>query len=541
MKLIFHIFKKDLRHHWPAALVCIALLTLYTWDQPRHWGNNLPEVRFLPTLLRYLPLFLALSWIFLLVRTVQDESLVGNRQFWITRPYRWPALLAAKLLMALFFVHFPHFLAQVILLKLAFFPVAPAFYGLLQIQLMLFYLITLPAFVIGAVTRSIGQAVLAALGLALCLLGFAYIAFQFPNVAFAGDTFDGLQATVLLVAAVSIIVVQFAYRLTRASWYVLAGFFAVVAFLIFLGGTPRIIERNMPLPTAAHPLPARFKFDPTVSFQHEEGSKLETFRTETRLELPFLVEDLPDNTLVQIAGVKLDLDLPTGEHWTSSWHSSYEEIIPGRTRVWPSVDIDRSMVDQLNSSSINARLSLALNVYRTGASSSVFLRGDSLRLPEDTRCTQDRFSSRLRCFSALKSPRALLVYADLPNAECHPATDGLAEPWAAAPAFFANLSESTSPDFDFTPVHETLVSLSRRHIYEDLGASIPLCSGTSLVLAHTKFQYTVRTEIGLGNIRLGNYAPTYPRRILPRIPRTLPHNSTGTLSSNFPPPMIRDR
>src|SRR5256885_17254904 len=89
MRLILHIFKKDFRHHWPALLVSFAILAVFVWDQPRHWTVHPPDLRFVSSLLQYLPLFLSLAWVFLLIRIVQDESLVGDRQFWLTRPYKW--------------------------------------------------------------------------------------------------------------------------------------------------------------------------------------------------------------------------------------------------------------------------------------------------------------------------------------------------------------------------------------------------------------------------------------------------------------------
>ena len=541
MKLILHIFKKDFRHHWPALLVSLAILAIYVWDQPRHWTIHPPDPRFFSSLLRYMPLFLSLAWAFLLIRIVQSESLVGDRQFWLTRPYTWRTLLAEKLLAALLLVHLPLFLAQLLLLKLAFYPVLDSVSGLLQIQLMLFALLTLPAFVVGSLTRTIGQASLVVLGLLLVLFGIASLMLVFPSLDFSPDNFGDLMAIITLVGAVSVVLVQFVFRKTRISWYIIAACLASYAVLLLVGANPALQTRSMPLPTAAHPLPAKLTFDSNVSFQHQPGEQLESYGLDTQIELPFLLGEIPADSVVRIAGIKLDMDLPSGEHWTSYWHSSFETLIPGRTRVWPSVTIKRAVFDQIRNSSVQARLSLAFNVYRVGASSSIFVMGDSLRLPGDTRCTRDQFLSRMRCFSALKSPGAFVLLADLPNQSCSAQADRNSDPWAAAPAFYADLSESSTPEFDFTPIQESSVSLTRMHAYEDLAADVPLCSGTSLVLARTTFQYTVRTEIDLGNIRLSNYVPSYPRQIIPKIPRPPSRNPSDTLSFNFLPPGVIGR
>lgn len=535
MKLMLHIFKKDVRHHWLALLVSLAVLAIYVWDQPRQWTVREPEFRFFSSLLRYLPLFLSLAWAFLLIRIVQGESLVGDRQFWLTRPYKWHTLLAAKLFAALLLLHLPLFLAQLLLLKLAFYPVLASVSGLLQIHLMLFGFLTLPAFVVASITRTVGQATLIALGLFLLLLGIASLSLLFPSLNFSADNYDDIQVIIVLVAAISVVVVQFAYRKTRLSWCIIAAPIASTIALVFISGNLDLQNRSMPLPTAAHPLPAKLTFDSNVSFQHQPGEQLDSFGLDPRLELPFLLQGIPENSLVQIAGVKLDLDLSSGEHWTSYWHSQSEILVPGRTRVWPSITVKRAIFDQNRNSSVNARLSLAVNVYRVGGSSSIFVMGDSLRLPDDTRCTRDQLLSRMRCFSAIKSPGGFVLFADLPNAGCAAPSERDDDSWAAAPAVYTSLSDSSTPDFDFTPVRETYVYLSRQHVYEDRGTNVPLCSGSTLVLARTKFQYTVRTEIDLGNIRVSNYVPSYPRQIIPKIPRAPSRSPSDTLSLNFLP------
>src|SRR5579859_656183 len=208
MKIIFHIFKKDFRRHCPEFLVSLIFLAIFLWDQPRQWTVHPPEFRFFSSLLRYLPHFLSLSWAFLLIRLVQGESLVGDRQFWLTRPYKWHTLLSAKLLAALLLVHLPLFLAQLLLLKLAFYPVLASVPGLLQIQFMFFSIITLGSFVVGSITRGVGEAALVVLGLFLLLLAIASLSFVFPSLNFSLDDFDDVIACVAFAAATTIVVVN---------------------------------------------------------------------------------------------------------------------------------------------------------------------------------------------------------------------------------------------------------------------------------------------------------------------------------------------
>src|ERR1700739_4313976 len=116
MNQVWNIFRKDARRHWPEIAASLAALLAFAWLDIRRWSQGdsfaatsffvLIDSQFLPGLLNAL---LPLSWMFLIVRVVQGESLVGDRQFWITRPYDWKQLMAAKALFVLAFINLPFF------------------------------------------------------------------------------------------------------------------------------------------------------------------------------------------------------------------------------------------------------------------------------------------------------------------------------------------------------------------------------------------------------------------------------------------------
>jgi hypothetical protein len=110
MKQIVHIFRKDLRHHWPEVLVSLALLIAFTWDEPSQWlpDREIMEASRLHSFVYgSLLVLLVLSWGLLIVRVIQSERLAGDRQYWITRPVEWKKLLAAKLLFIAVFADAP--------------------------------------------------------------------------------------------------------------------------------------------------------------------------------------------------------------------------------------------------------------------------------------------------------------------------------------------------------------------------------------------------------------------------------------------------
>src|SRR5439155_11374187 len=100
---ILHIFRKDVRQHWPEIGASIAILGAYAWhESTRPTGLDYPVGWNL--FLHWLPRLLALAWGFLIVRVVQGERLVGDRQFCVTRPYEWKRLLSSKMLCVLIFL-----------------------------------------------------------------------------------------------------------------------------------------------------------------------------------------------------------------------------------------------------------------------------------------------------------------------------------------------------------------------------------------------------------------------------------------------------
>ena len=90
MSQTLHIFRKDIRHHWPEILVSLLLLAAFVWHERAEWSGNFPSFSLLQILFSFVDTLLPLSWCLMIVRLVHEESLVGDRQFWVTRPYEWP-------------------------------------------------------------------------------------------------------------------------------------------------------------------------------------------------------------------------------------------------------------------------------------------------------------------------------------------------------------------------------------------------------------------------------------------------------------------
>ena len=94
MRKIAALARKDLRYIWPHLLAVLPLMFVFATND-------------LDLLTRHAPVLVATAWQLLYLATpvaiwslvaalVHGEPLVGDRQYWLTRPFTWYHLAAAK-------------------------------------------------------------------------------------------------------------------------------------------------------------------------------------------------------------------------------------------------------------------------------------------------------------------------------------------------------------------------------------------------------------------------------------------------------------
>lgn len=161
MKQALHIFAKDARHFWPEILVSLAVTAVFAWmyaDTWRHEGLFETERhRVLQQLAVIAMVLMPVSWWVLITRMAQAESLAGDKQWWVTKPYEWTELLGAKLLFIVAFVLGPFLVAQCVLLEEAGFHWHEYLPGLgLNLLFALGFLVG-PILALAAVTSGLGR------------------------------------------------------------------------------------------------------------------------------------------------------------------------------------------------------------------------------------------------------------------------------------------------------------------------------------------------------------------------------------------------
>src|ERR1051326_1333855 len=134
MSQAMHIFKKDVRYLWLEISLFVALVSLFG-GRDYEWSEIL----------------LPVTAVFFIVRLIQAETIPGDTQFWITRPYRWRSLLAAKLLFILTFISAPVLVARIVIIERSGFPLSFEIVPLLWSQLLMFAGFCLPVAALAAV------------------------------------------------------------------------------------------------------------------------------------------------------------------------------------------------------------------------------------------------------------------------------------------------------------------------------------------------------------------------------------------------------
>ena len=148
MKQALHIFKKDVRRLWLLISILIVTIVLFALELNLRIGlrwtsNSLAELLVVP-----------LIW-FLISLAIHEESLPGENQFWLTRPYDRRSLLLAKIMMAVVVVALPLFIADCVILSERSFSVAGNFGGLILRQFVKAAWLIVPPFAVASVTRNL--------------------------------------------------------------------------------------------------------------------------------------------------------------------------------------------------------------------------------------------------------------------------------------------------------------------------------------------------------------------------------------------------
>src|SRR5262249_41267770 len=298
-------------------------------------------------------LILPLAWWYLIAMVVQAEPLLGEHQFWITRPYSRRSLLAAKILFVLVFLNLPMLLADWVIVSAHGFTPSSYLPGFLFRQLLLLFVWFLPFVALATVTANLGQFLLIPMLYVIAAfvarlpvsLNSWYLAEWIPNSALI---------LVAVVAAFLILRIQYLHRRT------------VLARGIAIGA--------LPLALAA---PSLFPRSTAYALQLALSDRQEP-RTSVVLALdrsrrgghPFLTDSEPGRLEfdfpLRATGIPQDLDLGAdhlevnvrtadGKSWSTPGRSVLD--VDGDGQLWMKFHVDKAVFEELKSQRVTLRTS----------------------------------------------------------------------------------------------------------------------------------------------------------------------------------------
>ncbi len=447
MRQALHIFKKDFRHLMREVALMLVLSIALVWMATRGQGQAVTTGT--------IELLLVVTACFLIARVVHAEAIPGHTQFWLTRPYEWRSLLAAKILFILAFVNGPLLLAQLALLLIVGFPLAPEIRALLWCQSLLFAGIAVPICALSAVTSGLGSfvfssAVLLAIGLMLPGLMRHTGLLWFASVEWIRDS---VALTCLIAFSVLILYWQYKRRITRKSRT--AGFagilVATAAFAFIPLGTAFDLQSRL----------SRRSLDPsalTLSLNANSKGPVQWQRPGiVEVDLPIRISKLPRDLDVKIDALTViirgadgkEFLTTTSEAGNLSRSSADDE---GDATYRCPLLVDRQFFERNRDRPVKLAASLYFTSFGNARSRTIRMSDGRVEIDKRLQCAAD-VANTVVCASAFRWP-ARMVEAKTGGGRGHTMTSFISySPFPAkmmidpiearwAPAFLAGLKPS---------------------------------------------------------------------------------------------------
>ena len=306
MKLMLHTFKKDVHRFWPGGAVSLGLLAVLAVADRWRFDSVAGATE------GWLNLVLPLAWACLMALAVLEEPLAGDRHFWLTRPHRWGALLGAKSLFAVLFVHLPCLMADAYVVAAHGFSPLASLPQLLWKQLALAAFLTLPALALSSMIQSFTHFMMGVFAIgAATVFSFASSQSHGVYVMMRQDDFLRNEVAAFLIAAGSLAILWLQYRrrpaiLARGVGYATA---LLAAALIALVPWQAEFRARVLLRPARTPVTLRI--DP-------RSPNSNTHYWSSAFALPMALSGLPAGTTARAALLSLTMIGPDGRRYESA-------------------------------------------------------------------------------------------------------------------------------------------------------------------------------------------------------------------------------
>jgi hypothetical protein len=522
-----HIFLKDARRFWGESVLSLTITVALVFLAPLEWISRYqPQDGSLIILAGLVTVLVPVSWWIAITRVVHDERLVGDTQFWITRPYAWTSLLAAKVAFVLAFLYVPLFLAQLAVLAEAGF--APLAYlpGLLYNLLLISAVIVLPLAAIASVTSSFARMTLTLLGVFVALIAFQALtslassywtldAHQYWAFG-AGLSLDSRISLVLSVAVfAAAIVLQYARRAVWSSRWLLIALPLLLLAVSFLSSKYEQAQINRIYATAQTGAPIQLTYSP-VRASYETASFKTSPREQIPIKIPLAESGVSNGSMVLFDAVRIELNAPNGLHWDSQWQNSGgEKFLPGELPFSLTFWMPVAEYRKFKGTPLRAHFTLAISYAQASKVTNMPLPWQRFSVPDFGVCSpQTGWAPELghitgiACVTALRNPPLTYIstqWSDLPCAAATSAPERgkLGAAWVGA-------LERGPVQLGISPVVEAGINLSNGEHNTERGQNEPryLCPGTPVTFTQYARVGRMQTSVDVPTFSLPEYSVT---------------------------------
>jgi hypothetical protein len=509
MRQTLHIFWKDVRHLKWELLLMLSLVIAFAAGEPRRW-RPLHFIGPFQQVENLIQVLMGLAWCYLIVRLIHEEALAGDRQFWITRPYSWKSLWAAKLLFIVIFINVPVLIADAMILAAAGFAPASHLPILVWKQIALTAWLA-AAVVVAAVTRNFLEFGLAGLLIALYSVVLEFVHRTWPLPAWI----QVAALTALVIAAASLLILyQYARRRTVVSQATL-----LCLALVILLSMSRITWNLI----ASHrfvALASQTSGSPRLVFDSNPDRKLKDeflYMAEDTVpvSIPLQIAGLPEGTDIESDMARAMIDVPGGRSWQNYANFAYSHSAAKSSEA--RFYMTTRFFDEIKSTPVTLRFSVLLTLLRDQGTVKVPLQDGDIAMPNVFNCaTYGTSMEDLLCRTPLFQPRLFRIGIDAPEA-CHSAASDLPQRSEAlertAPSAQLqgiNMSygwRAQVMDFEISPVTAFYMSLRQgpRSAESHANQGTLDCPGAQLEFTTRGPVAHIRRDIEIRGLRLADY------------------------------------
>lgn len=514
MKQILHIFAKDARHFLPEILVSLAITIAFAWIYPNEWlrsqysgavaGGFFFEAALLAS---FLTLLVPVSWWLLVSRVIHAETLVGDCQFWVTRPYDWKKLVAAKVLFLFCFLYLPLFLAQCFLLMRAGFSPLAHLGGLLFNLFLISAILVLPLLALATVTSTFARMTLVILGVLLCFIAVSALSAALNHISISDPLPDHLTLPLLFCGLLAIVVFQYFARRTWLARILLIALVVVTWAGTSFNSNDALIHRAYPrMNNTQRPslqLPVQDSLDQPTAYPNRSPKWIV-------ITLPLRISGIADGYAWSAENVKVSVEGPHGLVWNSPWQAMYtNRSLPGQPDFIVHFEVERATFDQMKSTPVTLHLTFAWTQLRSGPPYRIDIPTHDFVVPGFGICSPDinlgaphSQLDGISCRHALRQPQ--LTYVDTRWSEDPCSGPATATGGGIEGSGWTGSVDRDPAEFSISGVSNTPLPLSNNWNEGQNRPTKPrhICPGTPLTFTEYSVAQRTQSDFIIPNFRL---------------------------------------